>query len=80
MVFVRGAAVRWGRRDASTSFGFRATALSESLCWGGGFSLPDLVIGRVRPQDVARAVDAHPTLPDAVKEAALAVGTRAIYI
>jgi hypothetical protein len=38
------------------------------------------VIGRVRPQDVARAVDAHPTLPDAVKEAALAVGTRAIYI
>jgi len=31
-------------------------------------------------EDVARAVHAHPTLPEAVKEAALAVGKRAIHI
>jgi len=29
-------------------------------------------------EDVARTVHAHPTLPEAVKEAALAVGKRAI--
>jgi len=31
-------------------------------------------------EDVARTVHAHPTLPEAVKEAALAVGKRAIHI
>ena len=31
-------------------------------------------------EDVARSVHAHPTLPEAVKEAALAVGKRAIHI
>jgi dihydrolipoamide dehydrogenase len=31
-------------------------------------------------EDVARAVHAHPTLPEAVKEAALAAGKRAIHI
>ena len=31
-------------------------------------------------EDVARAVHAHPTLPEAVREAALAVGKRAIHI
>jgi dihydrolipoamide dehydrogenase len=31
-------------------------------------------------EDVARAVHAHPTLPEAVKEAALAVGRRAIHV
>jgi dihydrolipoamide dehydrogenase len=31
-------------------------------------------------EDVARSVHAHPTLPEAVKEAALAVGRRAIHI
>jgi dihydrolipoamide dehydrogenase len=31
-------------------------------------------------EDVARAVHAHPTLPEAIKEAALAVGKRAIHI
>jgi dihydrolipoamide dehydrogenase len=31
-------------------------------------------------EDVARAVHAHPTLPEAVKEAALAVGKRALHI
>jgi len=31
-------------------------------------------------EDVARAVHAHPTLPEAVKEAALAVGKRAIHV
>ena len=30
-------------------------------------------------EDVARSVHAHPTLPEAVKEAALAVGKRAIH-
>ncbi|HEX2187262.1 MAG TPA: FAD-dependent oxidoreductase, partial [Longimicrobiaceae bacterium] len=31
-------------------------------------------------EDIARSVHAHPTLPEAVKEAALAVGGRAIHI
>jgi dihydrolipoamide dehydrogenase len=31
-------------------------------------------------EDVARSVHAHPTLPEAVKEAALAVAKRAIHI
>ena len=31
-------------------------------------------------EDVARSVHAHPTLPEAVKEAALAVGKRAIHV
>jgi dihydrolipoamide dehydrogenase len=31
-------------------------------------------------EDVARTVHAHPTLPEAVKEAALAVGRRAIHV
>jgi len=31
-------------------------------------------------EDVARTVHAHPTLPEAVKEAALAVAKRAIHI
>ncbi|MBI3539590.1 MAG: dihydrolipoyl dehydrogenase [Candidatus Eisenbacteria bacterium] len=31
-------------------------------------------------EDIARSVHAHPTLPEAVKEAALAVGKRAIHI
>jgi dihydrolipoamide dehydrogenase len=31
-------------------------------------------------EDLARTVHAHPTLPEAVKEAALAVGKRAIHI
>ncbi|HTK30624.1 MAG TPA: dihydrolipoyl dehydrogenase [Candidatus Saccharimonadaceae bacterium] len=31
-------------------------------------------------EDVARSVHAHPTLPEAIKEAALAVGKRAIHI
>ena len=31
-------------------------------------------------EDVARSVHAHPTLPEAVKEAALAAGKRAIHI
>jgi len=31
-------------------------------------------------EDVARAVHAHPTLPEAVKEAALAVAKRAIHV
>jgi dihydrolipoamide dehydrogenase len=31
-------------------------------------------------EDIARSVHAHPTLPEAVKEAALAVGRRAIHI
>jgi dihydrolipoamide dehydrogenase len=31
-------------------------------------------------EDIARTVHAHPTLPEAVKEAALAVGGRAIHI
>ncbi len=31
-------------------------------------------------EDIARAVHAHPTLPEAMKEAALAVGKRAIHI
>lgn len=35
---------------------------------------------RASAEDVARAVHAHPTLPEAVKEAALAVGKRAIHI
>ena len=30
-------------------------------------------------EDIARSVHAHPTLPEAVKEAALAVGGRAIH-
>jgi dihydrolipoamide dehydrogenase len=31
-------------------------------------------------EDIARSVHAHPTLPEAMKEAALAVGKRAIHI
>jgi dihydrolipoamide dehydrogenase len=31
-------------------------------------------------EDLARSVHAHPTLPEAVKEAALAVAGRAIHI
>ena len=31
-------------------------------------------------EDVARTVHAHPTLPEAVKEAALAVAKRALHI
>ena len=31
-------------------------------------------------EDIARSVHAHPTLPEAVKEAALAVAKRAIHI
>jgi dihydrolipoamide dehydrogenase len=31
-------------------------------------------------EDIGRAVHAHPTLPEAVKEAALAVAKRAIHI
>ncbi len=31
-------------------------------------------------EDIARCFAAHPTLPEAVKEAALAVGKRAIHI
>jgi dihydrolipoamide dehydrogenase len=31
-------------------------------------------------EDIGRTVHAHPTLPEAVKEAALAVGGRAIHI
>jgi len=31
-------------------------------------------------EDIARSVHAHPTLPEAVKEAALAAGKRAIHI
>jgi dihydrolipoamide dehydrogenase len=31
-------------------------------------------------EDVARTVHAHPTLPEAVKEAALATAKRAIHI
>ena len=31
-------------------------------------------------EDIARSVHAHPTLPEAVKEAALAAGGRAIHI
>jgi dihydrolipoamide dehydrogenase len=30
-------------------------------------------------EDIGRSVHAHPTLPEAVKEAALAVGGRAIH-
>jgi dihydrolipoamide dehydrogenase len=35
---------------------------------------------RASAEDVARTVHAHPTLPEAVKEAALAVGRRAIHM
>ena len=35
---------------------------------------------RASAEDVARTVHAHPTLPEAVKEAALAVGKRAIHV
>jgi dihydrolipoamide dehydrogenase len=31
-------------------------------------------------EDIARSVHAHPTLPEAIKEAALAVGKRAIHL
>jgi len=31
-------------------------------------------------EDIARSVHAHPTLPEAIKEAALAVGKRAIHV
>jgi dihydrolipoamide dehydrogenase len=31
-------------------------------------------------EDIARAVHAHPTLPEAIKEAALAVHQRAVHI
>jgi dihydrolipoamide dehydrogenase len=31
-------------------------------------------------EDIARSVHAHPTLPEAVKEAALAVAKRAIHV
>jgi len=31
-------------------------------------------------EDIARAVHAHPTLPEAIKEAALAVQQRALHI
>jgi len=31
-------------------------------------------------EDLARSVHAHPTLPEAIKEAALAVGKRAIHL
>ncbi|MBP1690342.1 MAG: hypothetical protein H6Q34_915, partial [Deltaproteobacteria bacterium] len=31
-------------------------------------------------EDIARSVHAHPTLPEALKEAALAVGKRAVHL
>ena len=44
--------------------------------------IPELVLAlelRLSAEDIARTVHAHPTLAEAVKEAALAAGGRAIH-
>src|SRR5262249_53375816 len=52
--------------------GPRASDLIAEAAVAGAFG--------ARAQDVARSVHAHPTLPEAVKEAALAVAKRALHI
>ena len=67
----------------SGSVGARGGRLPGATRPARSYSQPEAALAvefAASAEDVARSVHAHPTLPEAVKEAPLAVGRRALHV